>query len=229
MVKMMSSLKRLRQFVLSTRRLRSGLISIMFVMAFQLPTCEAAERADFADSSIVGRAAEWRLQLHHTHTGESIDVAYKRAGQYLPNGIALLNHFLRDYRTGDDADYDPREFDLLHAILQRLGRSKAVIEIICGYRTPETNHFLRDRSNRSGVAENSQHMESKAIDIRIPGVKTADLRKAALSLAMGGVGYYPISQFVHVDVGPVRSWSFGEPPFHRAAYRSKRSRLNTSR
>ena len=229
MVKMMSSLKRLRQFVLSTRRLRSGAISIMIAMAFQLPTCEAAERADSGDSSVVRNAAEWRLQLHQTHTGESIDVAYKRAGQYLPDGIALLNHFLRDYRTGDDADYDPREFDLLHAILQRLSRPRAVIDVICGYRTPETNHFLRSRSNRSGVAENSQHMESKAIDIRIPGVKTATLREAALSLAMGGVGYYPISQFVHVDVGPVRSWSFGELHFHRAAYRAKRSRLNTAR
>ena len=213
MFKMMSSLKRLRQFVLSTRRLRSGVISIMFVMAFQLPTCEAAERADSADSSVVRNAAEWRVPLHHTHTGESIDVAYKRAGQYLPDGIALLNHFLRDYRTGDDADYDPREFDLLHAILQRLSRPRAVIDVICGYRTPETNHFLRSRSNRSGVAENSQNMESKATDIRIPGVKTADLRKAALSLAMGGVGYYPVSQFVHVNVGPVRAGLSASFPF----------------
>lgn len=150
-----------------------------------------------------------RLKMHHLHTGESIDVAYKQGGQYSPMGVAMLNHFLRDHRTEDKADYDPREFDLLHALLAKLHRPGATIDIICGFRTPESNLFLRTRSAETGVAEHSQHILSKAIDIRIPGVSTRALRDAALSLGMGGVGYYPRSGFVHVDVGPVRQWQFG--------------------
>lgn len=150
-----------------------------------------------------------RLRLHHLHTGESIDVAYRQDGHYMAGGIAMLNHFLRDHRTNDTANYDPREFDLLHNLLVKLNRPNAVVDIVCGYRTPMSNHFLRTRSALTGVAEHSQHMLSKAIDIRIPGVSTLALRNAALSLGMGGVGYYPSSQFVHVDVGPVREWQFG--------------------
>ena len=163
-----------------------------------------------------------RLKLHHLHTGESIDVAYKQGGQYSSMGVAMLNHFLRDHRTNDVASYDPREFDLLHALLAKLHRPGATIDIICGYRTPESNDFLRTRSTETGVAEHSQHMLSRAIDIRIPGVSTRALRDAALSLGMGGVGYYPRSGFVHVDVGPVRQWQFGAPAGRQYASRSLR-------
>ncbi len=165
----------------------------------------------------------FRLKLHHLHTGESIDVAYKQNGQYSRSGVGMLNHFLRDHRTDDTADYDPREFDLLHALLERLHRTGATIDIVCGYRTPWSNNFLRTRSADTGVAEHSQHMLSKAIDIRIPGVSTRALRDAALSLGMGGVGYYPRSQFVHVDVGPVRQWQFGGAPERQMASRGGRS------
>ena len=137
---------------------------------------------------------DFSLKLHHLHTGESISVTYKQGSQYVSNGIGDLNHFLRDHRTEDVADYDPREFDLLHALLAKLGRPNATIDIVCGYRTPESNNFLRTRSTNAadtGVAEHSQHMLSKAIDIRISGVSTRKLRDAALSLGMGGVGYYP--------------------------------------
>lgn len=161
-----------------------------------------------------------RLKLHHLHTGESIDVAYKQGGQYSGMGVAMLNRFLRDHRTDDVADYDPREFDLLHALLAKLHRPGATIDIVCGFRTPESNNFLRTRSADTGVAEHSQHMLSKAIDIRIPGVSTRALRDAALSLGMGGVGYYPKSGFVHVDVGPVRQWQFGAPAPRQYASRS---------
>ena len=150
-----------------------------------------------------------RLKLHHLHTGESINVVVKKDGQMVQTGLADLNHFLRDHRTQDTADYDPREFELLHALLAKLGKPDATIDIVCGYRTPQSNNFLRTRNAVTGVAEHSQHMLSKAIDIRIPGVSTLALRDAALSLGMGGVGYYPTSQFVHVDVGPVRQWQFG--------------------
>jgi uncharacterized protein YcbK (DUF882 family) len=154
--------------------------------------------------------AEFRLRMHHLHTGENLDVVYKIGNEYVPSAIAKLNSFLRDHRTGDIASYDPKEFDTLHAVLAKLGKTNGVIDIVCGYRTPWSNNFLRGRSANTGVAKNSQHMQAKAIDIRIPGVTTAKLRDTALSLHAGGVGYYPVSQFVHVDVGPVRQWTYGK-------------------
>ncbi len=171
----------------------------------------------------------FRLKMYHLHTGESIDVAYKDAEGYSLSGVSALNHFLRDHRTDDNADYDPREFDLLHALLAKLGRPNATIQIVCGYRTPFSNNFLRTRSADTGVAEHSQHMLSKAIDIRIPGVSTRALRNAALSLGMGGVGYYPTSQFVHVDVGPVRQWQYGGARERQVASRGTHSRKHAHR
>jgi uncharacterized protein YcbK (DUF882 family) len=146
--------------------------------------------------------------MHHLHTGEDIDVVYRIGDTYVPAALDELNHFLRDHRTDDVSSYDPKEFDVLHAIMARLGRPDGVIDIVCGYRSPWSNDFLRTRSADTGVAEHSQHMLAKAIDIRVPGVSTVSLRNAALALRAGGVGFYPVSQFVHVDVGPVRTWSF---------------------
>ncbi len=163
-----------------------------------------------AAASAQGKA--YSLHLYHLHTGESLDVVYRIGDQYIPEALDKLNHFLRDHRTQDASHYDPREFDLLNSIMARLGRPDGIIDIVCGYRTPWSNAFLRHGTAASGVAEHSQHMEAKAIDIRVPGVQTATLRDTALSFAAGGVGYYPVSQFVHVDVGPVRTWSFGAPP-----------------
>jgi uncharacterized protein YcbK (DUF882 family) len=151
---------------------------------------------------------EYHLRMHHLHTGEDIDVVYRIGDTYVPEALDRLNHFLRDHRTDDVSSYDPKEFDVLHAIMTRLGRPNGVIDIVCGYRTPWSNNFLRTRSADTGVAEHSQHMLAKAIDIRVPGVSTVALRNAALALHAGGVGFYPVSQFVHVDVGPVRTWSF---------------------
>jgi uncharacterized protein YcbK (DUF882 family) len=151
---------------------------------------------------------KYHLKLYHLHTGESLDIVYRIGDTYLPAALAKLNYLLRDDRNDDQSHYDPREFDLLHNLLARLGRPNAVVDIVCGYRTPETNEYLRTRGRNTGVARNSQHTLAKAIDIRIPGVATRKLRDIALSLHEGGVGYYPISQFVHVDVGPVRKWTF---------------------
>ncbi len=151
----------------------------------------------------------YELHLHHLHTGEDLDVVYRIGDRYMPGAIAQLNHFLRDHRTQDVSSYDPREFDVLHSVLAKLGRQNSIIDIVCGYRTPWSNNFLRTRSASTGVAQHSQHMLAKAIDIRVPGVPTARLRDVAMSLQAGGVGYYPLSQFVHVDVGPVRHWTFG--------------------
>jgi uncharacterized protein YcbK (DUF882 family) len=151
---------------------------------------------------------KYELKLYHLHTGESLDVVYRIGNTYIPSAIDELNHFLRDSRTADVSHYDPKEFDLLHNLLTRLGKPHGVIDIVCGYRSPWSNEYLRNIGPNTGVAKNSQHVQAKAIDIRVPGVKTRHLRDAALSLAAGGVGYYPRSQFVHVDVGPVRKWSF---------------------
>ena len=157
-----------------------------------------------AAGNIHANSASYRLRLYQLHTGEHIDVIYREGNRYIPKAVAELDYFLRDYRTGDVKDYDVEEFDLLHDLLARLGRPEGQIDIVCGYRTPYTNNYLRTHGH--GVALHSQHMNAKAIDIRIPGTSAAKVRDAALSLHRGGVGYYRQSNFVHVDVGPVRRW-----------------------
>jgi uncharacterized protein YcbK (DUF882 family) len=149
---------------------------------------------------------EYRLRFYHTHTGERLDVVYRRGDQYIPEALDELDHFLRDHRTGDVRQFDPRLFDLLYDLTASLGDSGGEIDVICGYRTPWSNEFLRTRSAHTGVAEHSLHMQAEAIDIRLPGIATSELRDAALRLQRGGVGYYRDSDFVHVDVGRVRHW-----------------------
>ena len=149
---------------------------------------------------------EYRLRFYHTHTGERLDVVYRRGDQYIPDALAEIDHYLRDHRTGDVRHFDPRLFDLLYDLTAALGDSGGEIDVVCGYRTPWSNQFLRTRSPHTGVARHSLHMQAEAIDIRLPGVPTAELRDAALRLHRGGVGYYRSSDFVHVDVGRVRRW-----------------------
>lgn len=148
-----------------------------------------------------------RLRLYHTHTGERIDIVYRRGDVFLPEAEEQLDYFLRDHRTGEVKHYDPRVFDILSELATAVGRPGAEIQIICGYRTPWSNEFLRSHS--AGVAKGSLHMQAQAIDIRIPGIDTLTLRNAALALGRGGVGYYPQSGFVHVDTGRVRTWCYG--------------------
>jgi uncharacterized protein YcbK (DUF882 family) len=187
--------------------------AIAAMAAVSLGTTSTSSAKDVSTTSLRPSATsaapeQYHLRMHHLHTGEDIDIVYRIGNTYVPEALDQLNHFLRDHRTEDVSSYDPKEFDLLHALMSRLGRPDGVIDIICGYRTPESNTFLRTRSADTGVAEHSQHMLAKAIDIRVPGVSTVTLRNAALALHAGGVGFYPVSQFVHVDVGPVRTWSF---------------------
>ena len=151
-------------------------------------------------------AHEYRLRFYHTHTGERLDVVYRRGDQYIPGALSELDHYLRDHRTGDVRHFDPRLFDLLYDLTASLGDSGGEIDVICGYRTPRSNEFLRTRSPHTGVAQHSLHMQAEAIDIRLPGIPTSELRDAALRLHRGGVGYYRSSDFVHVDVGRVRQW-----------------------
>lgn len=157
---------------------------------------------------------ERRLRLYHTHTGERIDIVYRRGNAYLDDALAELDHFLRDHRTGQELHYDPHLFDLLADLTAAAGKPDAEIAVICGYRSPWSNEFLR--AHTAGVAKHSLHMQARAIDIRLPGVSTLDLRDAALSLHRGGVGYYPRSGFIHVDTGRVTQWCFGcaDGPVH---------------
>lgn len=189
----------------STRLLSAALITAGALLASSTLLIRPAAITKAAEPS--ASAPEYRLRMFHTHTGERIDVVYRKGETYLPEAIAQLNHFLRDHRTGDVHAYDPRLFDLLTALEKQIGRPGAEIDVICGYRTPWSNAFLRQHS--AGVAMHSLHMEAEAIDIRIPGISTWTLRNAALALHLGGVGYYPLSDFVHVDVGRVRQWSLG--------------------
>ena len=182
--------------------------AMMFVMSGSSRASGLKEANDSESSGVVASSQRYVLHLHHLHTGENLDVVYRIGNAYLPDAIEKLNHFLRDHRTNDVSHYDPKEFDVLHQVMAKLGRPNGTIDIVCGYRTPFSNNFLRTRSAVTGVAQHSQHMLAKAIDIRVPGVQTRTLRDVALSLKAGGVGYYPISQFVHVDVGPVRQWAF---------------------
>jgi uncharacterized protein YcbK (DUF882 family) len=149
---------------------------------------------------------EYRLRFYHTHTGKRLDVVYRRGDQYIPEALDELDHYLRDHRTGDVRHFDPRLFDLLYDLTGSLGDSRGEIDVICGYRTPWSNEFLRTRHPHTGVAQHSLHMQAEAIDIRLPGIPTSELRDAALRLHRGGVGYYRSSDFVHVDVGRVRHW-----------------------
>jgi uncharacterized protein YcbK (DUF882 family) len=147
---------------------------------------------------------EYRLRLRHLHTNEQIDLVYRRGDDYIPDAIDRLDRVLRDHRTGTIYRLDPRLFDLLHDLTASMARPESEIDIVCGYRSPWSNELLR--STTSGVASHSLHMQGEAIDIRIPGVATSKLRDVALSLHRGGVGYYPKSEFVHVDVGRIRRW-----------------------
>jgi uncharacterized protein YcbK (DUF882 family) len=145
------------------------------------------------------------LWLYHTHTKESGRFTFKHNGQYDPTVLKQLNIFLADWRTHEPAKMDPQLFDLLWEVYQEVGGTQPY-NIVSSYRAPETNAMLRAKS--SGVAENSQHMLGKAMDVFIPGVKLSTLRAAAMRHQVGGVGYYPTSgsPFVHMDTGSVRAW-----------------------
>jgi uncharacterized protein YcbK (DUF882 family) len=145
-----------------------------------------------------------RAMLHNLHTGESLNEVYWADGRYIPGALAEAMRVMRDWRNGEEHPMDPRLFDALHAIGARLDTSQP-FQLISGYRSPQTNAMLHSRS--SGVAEHSQHVLGKASDVRIQGVDLRNLRKAALDVGAGGVGYYPVSNFVHVDVARVRQWT----------------------
>jgi uncharacterized protein YcbK (DUF882 family) len=148
-------------------------------------------------------AAPRTLSLLNLHTGERLKATYFEGGSYVPDALAAMNNILRDFRTGDVHPIAPGLLDLVATLQARL-ETGATVHVISGYRSPKTNAALHERSG--GVATHSLHMVGEAMDIRIPGVELARLRDAALDLRRGGVGFYPASDFVHVDVGRVRRW-----------------------
>jgi uncharacterized protein YcbK (DUF882 family) len=144
-----------------------------------------------------------RLDFYNTHTGESLSAVYWEGGRYLKDGLATIDYALRDFRTDQVRSIDPQLLDLVHRLRVVLA-CDGPVHVISGYRSPATNAMLARRSR--SVAKNSYHVKGMAIDLRLPERQLKDVHAAALALAGGGVGYYPKSDFVHMDTGPVRTW-----------------------
>ncbi|MBV8405163.1 MAG: DUF882 domain-containing protein [Gammaproteobacteria bacterium] len=152
----------------------------------------------------LARAPERRsLSFVHTHTGERLSSVYFQDGEYRAAELGKINELLRDFRTGDVYPIDTGVLDIL-ADLRTLADRDEPYEVISGYRSPQTNAALHRHS--SGVAEHSLHLQGRAIDVRLPGVPTRRLRELALGMGRGGVGFYPQTDFVHLDNGRVRYW-----------------------
>ncbi|MCW8126763.1 DUF882 domain-containing protein [Microbulbifer halophilus] len=169
---------------------------------FLAVTCATA--AAVSAGPTLARAGTSRtLKMRNLHTGERLNAAFWSNGDYSSSGLKRFNRLLRDHRANETTRMDPELFDLIHKLKEKLNFN-GEIEIISGYRSAKTNAMLRSRSG--GVAKRSYHTRGMAIDLRMPGVPLSKVRRAALDLKVGGVGYYPKSNFVHVDTGPVRRW-----------------------
>ena len=147
---------------------------------------------------------ERKLKFYNLHTGEQLTATYWADGAYIPAELRAINTVLRDHRTGHIEKIDRRLLDQLYLLQQKVEHN-GLFHIISGYRSPKTNSNLR-QDDKSGVAKRSLHMQGRAIDVRLPGVELKHLRQAALKLHAGGVGYYPKSNFIHLDTGRPRFW-----------------------
>ena len=167
----------------------------------------AAGLAEPATASLIAPASKLvaprALTFDNLHTGEKASVEYWAQGKYLPDALHEVNFILRDYRNGEVHLIEPKLLDLLHQLHTNLESSQP-FEVISGYRSPQTNAMLR--ASGHGAASKSYHMKGMAIDIRLGDKNLKDIHEAALLMRAGGVGYYPESDFVHVDVGPLRRW-----------------------
>lgn len=144
-----------------------------------------------------------RIRMYSGRTGESVDTIYWIEGEYIPEVLKEMNHFMRDWRTDDVIKMDPRNFDVV-AAAHRLMDTDEPYMLLSGYRCPATNAMLRSRSK--GVAKNSLHMRGQAADLRLKSRTVFQMAKAAKACSGGGVGTYPRSDFVHMDCGPIRTW-----------------------
>lgn len=163
----------------------------------------AAGTGLLAPSSVWAAKPERTLSFYHLHTGETLKATYWAEGRHVAEALADINHLLRDFRTAETWPIDPRLLDLLHRVQENLGTDEPY-HIISGYRSPATNTKLANRSTK--VARRSLHLAGQAIDVRLPGQPLRQLHKAAVAQKSGGVGYYPKSNFIHMDVGRVRYW-----------------------
>jgi uncharacterized protein YcbK (DUF882 family) len=145
----------------------------------------------------------WKVSMKHAHTGETFSGAYRVGDKYLPEAFERLNVVLRDFRTHEVFPMDPRVLDIV-SLVQAKTKTGRPLEVLSGYRSPKTNNMLRHESR--GVAKNSFHMYGQAMDIRMDDFNTGRLRRIAMDIHAGGVGYYPRSDFVHVDTGKFRTW-----------------------
>ena len=154
-------------------------------------------------NAVAATVAAHELSFYHIHTAEKLTIAYRERGEVVPAALAEISRYLRDFRTEQVHDIDVALLDTLHTLYTTFD-ARGNFEVISGYRSPRTNAALRHAT--TGVAENSLHIQGRAIDVRLTSAKTTALRDAALALKAGGVGYYAESNFVHVDTGNVRSW-----------------------
>jgi uncharacterized protein YcbK (DUF882 family) len=168
-----------------------------------LTVSQISRNAMASGSGALANVRERSLSFYNLHTAENLKTVYWADGDYLPESLAAINHHLRDYRTGEVREIDRRLLDILCELRMKLDTTSH-LEVISGYRSAATNAMLHERSD--GVAQHSLHVEGMAADIRIPQRSLSVLRKAAISMKAGGVGYYPASDFVHVDTGRVRTW-----------------------
>lgn len=148
-------------------------------------------------------APERKLSLANPHTGEAFDDIYWAKGDYLPDALAQLDRLLRDFHNDKIVPIDPTLIDTLAKLRYRLTLAEP-IQIMSGYRSPETNAAVRRHNHNA--ARNSYHMQGMAVDISVPRLSLRKLRRAAIEMRAGGVGTYPGGQFIHLDVGPVRTW-----------------------
>lgn len=173
------------------------------LLAATLLGVSLASFATVGQGTLASEARE--LSFYHTHTGKRLNVVYWEDGRFVDTALEEINHFLSDFRTGDVVEMDHELLDLIYDVRDALG-GEGTYQIISAYRSPKTNEMLRNRSASSGVASKSQHLLGKAIDVRLEGVATTELRDTAIRLQRGGVGYYEASDFVHMDTGRVRRW-----------------------
>jgi uncharacterized protein YcbK (DUF882 family) len=179
----------------------SSVVAVSVASSFAVPAF-----AKVAAPAVIGvKDIDCRtLVMNNLQNGEKVRSDYWVEGSYVPDELAHLNKFLRDYRNNKIFPIDRKLLDLLHQLGDAVD-ARSGLEIICGYRSPETNEWLR--KNSSGVAEHSLHLKGQAIDMCVPGRSLKKVHEAALSLGLGGVGYYPDSDFIHVDTGRVRRWT----------------------
>ena len=177
---------------------RRGLMGI-----FAATMVAAAPTYSLAFGLLKGAGDIRRVSMYSARTGESVDTIYWIEGEYIPEVLNEINHFMRDWRSGDTIKIDPRNMDIIAATHRLLDVNEPYM-LLSGYRSPATNALLRSQSG--GVARNSLHMKGQAADLRLQSRSVSQMARAAKACSAGGVGTYSRSDFVHMDCGPVRSW-----------------------